>query len=68
MLFILNLYAFFKMTFLKLILMHCIVAMSLELQAPFEQEKKYRDEEMAKLSKLPEWKRNLILKKRGENA
>lgn len=38
------------------------------LQAPYQAAKKRQEGEIERLQSLPEWKRNLIIKKRGDNA
>jgi len=35
------------------------------VQAPYEIERRRQDNEMERLQSLPEWKRNLIVKKRS---
>jgi len=37
-------------------------------QAPYELERRRQDSEMERLQSLPEWKRNLIVKKRTGDA
>ena len=37
-------------------------------QAPYEVERRRQDSEMERLQSLPEWKRNLIVKKRTGDA
>ena len=46
--------------------MHIIHFQNCFFQAPFEADRRARDEEVQRLGSMPEWKRNLIMKKKGE--